>query len=159
MSLNRTVPGYCLRLAALTLVLVELPPAASRAPEMRAVPETTLPLCPVQITTVQSLRDAVPGWTPQREARGNPSNEVGFYIGNVQEMAQLAPDWGSRNVNGFNVDPYVDPTGVVHTARLACGYEHTDTMLTHELPTSIRKCSIRTLKSRRPADDYVVKCR
>ena len=101
-----------------------------------AQPAGGLPACPARITTQQSLREPVPGWTAERGDRGHALDGVSFFTGPVAERGELAPASSSASGDRFSF------AGLREPVRFVCRYRGTDVTLSRALPPGVKGCVV-----------------
>lgn len=121
--------------------------------------------CPAQITTKQSLHEAVAGWKPSVEKPFSASRQkdtgysehnldaVGFSEGPPEEQVLLAPDKESPTVKGLWTSTWNFQKS--ESVWLSCNYRKTAVVLSRQLPAGLRSCAVRYNKSAGIAVEWV----
>lgn len=113
--------------------------------------------CPQQITTRQSLHDAVPGWKPSTEKPFSASRQkdtgysehnldsVAFSEGPPEDQVTLAPDRESPTVKGQWTSTWSFQKS--ESIWFSCSYRKTAVVLSRQLPAGLRSCVVRYNKN------------
>ncbi|MES2942705.1 MAG: STY0301 family protein [Pseudomonadota bacterium] len=109
--------------------------------------------CPQQITTRQSLHEAVTGWSASTEKPFSASRQkdsgysehnldsVGFSDGPPEEQVSLAPERESPSVKGQWTSTWTFQKS--EKVWFSCNYRKTSVILSRQLPAGLRSCAVR----------------
>lgn len=116
--------------------------------------QTTIPQCPAEINTSQSVQDPPAGWTASSEQTRHPLVSIRFSDGNPSDIAWLMPDKSTRSG--------LQEWAFLRSERgywVTCGYGNTSTLLSRRLHDKFTSCRVWLNKSFSPPIATNFECR
>jgi hypothetical protein len=119
--------------------------------------DTVLPVCPLKISTEQTLKPASNDWTSTQSDITHNLLGMDFYQGPISERAQLMPS-GELRKGGSVLTTWIF-SGPISPINVACHYAGTSIILSQPLPEKVSSCTIASDRKTRRVDAASVRCK